>query len=304
MPELPEVETVARDLSPWLGAKLSHLKILDARVWFESEFKPNALNGRAVDALFRRGKYIVWSFAGLYLLQHLRMTGKVLPTGSSALPKIESSNAQIRARFDFSENPSLFFYDTRRFGTLTGVRSLDKFWSTKRLAPDPLLASDANLALAHFLKHAQETSRPIKALLLDQTKISGVGNIYADEALFAQSIHPLTPANKIAENKLRALFENIIAIFQSAITSRGTSAFNYLGVNGKPGEFAQFLKVYQRGEEKCSRCEKGLIAVINIAGRSSHFCPSCQPLPAGKSPAVDLRNNNTGVIKNARAFTK
>jgi formamidopyrimidine-DNA glycosylase len=304
MPELPEVETVARDLSPWLGAKLSHLKILDARVWFESEFKPSALDGRTVDALFRRGKYIVWSFNGLFLLQHLRMTGKVLPTGSSALPKIEPSNAQLRARFDFSESPSLFFYDTRRFGTLTGVKSLDKFWASKRLAPDPLLASDANLALAHFLKHALETSRPIKALLLDQTKISGVGNIYADEALFAQAIHPLTPANKIAEKKLGALFINIIAIFQSAITSRGTSAFNYLGVNGKPGEFAQFLKVYQRGEEKCSRCEKSRIEVITIAGRSSHFCPACQPRLTDKLTASDLRNNKTGAKKNARVVSK
>ena len=301
MPELPEVETVARDLGPWQGAKLSRLSILDERVWFESEFPPAMLRGRRLEELFRRGKYIVWNFGGHYLLQHLRMTGKVLPSDSRALPAKQKDNPQIRARFDFEKKQTLFFFDTRRFGTLTGVRSLEKFWSTKKLAPDPLLPSDAEIARDFFLARARASARPIKALLLDQTKISGVGNIYADEALFAQGIHPLTPAEKLRSEELLSLFENILRIFRAAIESRGTSAFNYLGVNGKPGEFQSFLRVYQRDGETCTACKTSLIQAITIVGRSSHFCPLCQPR---RKPASDLRNIKTGVLKNARSLAK
>lgn len=276
MPELPEVETIVRDLQALRHDELREIKIHDPRVWFESDLSSKYFQNIRLAKIERRGKYIVWDFCDRFLVQHLRMTGKMLPEDSPALPQKIKGNKQIRLELDFAKGKKFFFYDTRRFGTFTSVANLGDFWKRKRQAPDPLNPGEAEMAKAYFIEHISGRARPIKSALLDQTIISGVGNIYADEALHREKIHPLTPAKKISPVALARLFDTLREIFLAAIAARGTSAFNYLGVNGQPGSFAKFLKTYQRTDESCLTCGKAKIIAIKIGGRSSHFCPICQ----------------------------
>lgn len=177
MPELPEVETVVRDLQQMcVGLRLVELEIFDQRVWFESECAPCAFAGRTVRGVHRRGKYIAWDFDGLFLVQHLRMTGKVLPAESPRIPthKRAGSSPQIRLRWRFAER-DFVFYDMRRFGTVTGVKDLTAFWLRKRQAPDPFVAADRVAAEKHFVDQLQRARRPLKSALLDQKVLSGGG---------------------------------------------------------------------------------------------------------------------------------
>lgn len=275
MPELPEVETLARGLQSCVGLSLHDLTIYDKKVWFESEVQPSAFAGRKLLNLSRRGKYLVFDFGELFLLQHLRMTGKMLPLESPVIPehlrKILGKNLQIRCQFGFAGH-SVYFYDTRRFGTLTAIKNLENFWKKKEIAPDPIASPEA--AFAHFAGKVLCSGRPIKAALLDQSWIAGVGNIYADEALHAVALHPQTPANQIQRPK--KLFQAVLKLFAQAIEAKGTSVYNYVGASGEKGGFATKLKVYGREGEKCAFCEKAKIKCLTVGGRTSHFCPLCQ----------------------------
>lgn len=280
MPELPEVETVALGLQPLAGKRLLELEIHDPRVWFESQLPPQALAGRRLQAVARRGKYLLLRFEeGLSLVQHLRMTGKMLATGHSAIPA-EVRNAlgtrkgkalQLRCRFRF-DSADYVFYDTRRFGTLTLVADEEAFFAAKGIAPDPI--QDAVRAEAVFLERLPHTRKPAKAALLDQSIAAGVGNIYADEALFAAGIDPRTPACRVRDP--RKLWQEIRRLLLRSIRSGGTTIYNYVNAEGEKGDFARLLKVYGREGERCPDCDTE-IRRIQIGGRSTHFCPRCQP---------------------------
>lgn len=275
MPELPEVETVRRDLLDWEGAKLVQLKIRDPKVWFESELDPKRICENTLQRVSRRGKYLVYEFPNITLVQHLRMTGKMLPADSDALPKSRQGNLQLRAEFVFESRPNLFFFDTRRFGTLTAVEDIEAFWQKKRQAPDPI-AGDYSLALDHYLEQIFGRSRPIKSALLDQSIIAGVGNIYADEALHRVGLHPETSVKSLSTENLKNLFSALVDVFEEAIGKRGTTASDYLDVNGNPGVFRKYLRVYRCTGDICKTCESENIERIKVGGRSSHFCPRCQ----------------------------
>ena len=276
MPELPEVETVRRDLARWEGAMLVQIRIQDQKVWFESDLKPEWFANRQLERIFRRGKYIAYDFGGGYLLQHLRMTGKMLPKGSAALPKKLRSNLQIRAVFEFAGEDSIYFFDTRRFGTLTAVKDIEKYWQKKGIAPDPFEDS-IEAARAHYYKKIVGRNRPIKNCILDQTILAGVGNIYADEALHRARIYPERLASTLGKNKLEELFEAMLAVFTEAIDKRGTTSSDYLDVHGNPGIFQKYLNVYRRAGEQCKSCGKSEVKRITLAGRGTHYCPWCQP---------------------------
>lgn len=275
MPELPEVETVRRDLAEWEGRTLEALRLLDRRVWFESKLPVTWFQKRKLQRVLRRGKYLHYDFGDGHLLQHLRMTGKMLPEDSPALPSQRRGNKQIRAAFDFSDAKGVLFFDTRRFGTLTAVEDISEFWQRKRQAPDPI-AGDRELALDFFLERIAGRSRPIKAALLDQTIVAGVGNIYADEALHRTRIHPETLARALKPADLRALFDAIVLVFTEAIAKRGTTSSDYLDVNGNPGVFRKYLRVYRCTGSACKTCNNAQIERLKVGGRSSHFCPRCQ----------------------------
>ncbi len=279
MPELPEVETVVRGLAYLAGRKLRSLEIFDSRVWFESPLKPKSLEGLQLLEVARRGKYILLRFQNnITLIQHLRMTGKMLDSKSKNIPDPvrnaigkEGKGLQIRSRFSFTDC-DLLFYDPRRFGTLTLVSDENRYFLEKKIAPDPFHRPEE--AFLCFQDGVRKSKRPIKTALLDQSIIAGVGNIYADEALFLRKIHPQISASRIRE--LKKLWQAIIALLERSITSGGSSIRNYVNASGEAGTYAQKHLVYGKTGEPCSRCG-ALISRIVLGGRATHFCLSCQP---------------------------
>lgn len=279
MPELPEVENVARGLKYLEGRTLKKLEIFDARVWFESELDPHNFHDQILEQVSRRGKYLLLRFTKSgSILQHLRMTGKMLELDSHALPdplRDQMGTAgpkalQIRCRFEF-QGKVIVFYDTRRFGTLTAVKDETQYFAQKGIAPDPF--EQELEGRQHFLYRIRQIARPIKAALLDQSLIAGVGNIYADEALFATGTDPRTPANKVKNPG--SLWDAIRAILAQSMEEGGTSIVDYLGADGEPGRFGSQLKAYGREGEACATCGKAIRRIV-LGGRSTHFCGNCQ----------------------------
>lgn len=288
MPELPEVETVVRGLRHLTGQKLRLLEIFDARVWFECELEPELLHGLELREVARRGKYLLLRFQKNYtLVQHLRMTGKMLDAGSHGIPPhirdalgAGGRGMQIRCRLQFAGN-EVWFYDTRRFGTLTLIMDEEKYFTAKKIAPDPI--HEPAKAFSWFKERMGKSGKPAKSALLDQGIVAGVGNIYADEALHRMGVHPKTPAKKVKDHD--KLFSEIIQLLKRAINSGGSTIRNYMNASGEPGTFANELLVYGRAGEKCRKCSS-IIKRIVLGGRATHFCPKCQPQRAGKKRPV------------------
>lgn len=267
MPELPEVETVVRDLRPALvGRRLGEAMIGGRlrRPW-RAEWK---LAGATVTALRRRGKWIVAELtpAGR-LVVHLGMTGQL-----TVVEFDEPVADHVHVRVPLDDGRELRFRDVRRFGSLElfpDEASIASFLA-ERLGPEP-----DELEPAAFTLALQSIKRPIKAILLDQLVVAGVGNIYADEALHRARLHPerrgptLTP---IECDRLRIAVAEVIA---SAIEQRGSTIRDYVGGRGERGGFQHEHRVYGRGGQPCPTCGAA-IQVVRVSGRSSHFCPICQ----------------------------
>lgn len=278
MPELPEVETVRRQLEPVVvGRRITELRILDPR-WTQPRPAAEveaAVSGRTIEALSRRGKYLMWSLDGdVHLVLHLRMTGTILCDPSP-------EQQYVRVRFKLSPSRglpnTLVFVDPRRFGTgelLTGSLELERLLDS-RLGVEPLDASFTDEHLAGLLRDRRTS---IKALLLDQRSIAGVGNIYADEALYAAYIHPLREARRITRRQVAALREAIVEVLEAGIDSRGASIDDFRGVDGVEGSFQDRFRVHLRRGEACERCGRE-IKKITVAGRGTYVCEHCQPRP-------------------------
>ncbi len=274
MPELPEVETIRRQLAPLVeGRRLKRVEILDPR--WSRPLAPrelaDALEGRKVERLGRRGKYLVWSLEDdVHLVQHLRMTGAVL-----CEPRPEPTH--VRVRFDLSPKRRLVIVDPRRFGTgelLLGEEALETFFAA-RLGLEPL---DERFTAAHLRGLARGRTSSIKAFLLDQRKIAGVGNIYADEALFRAGIHPLRPAGRLSAAQYASLRESTIASLQAGIDARGASIDDFRHVDGVRGSFQNEFLVHLREGEPCGRCGTTIVKMV-VAGRGTYVCETCQPRP-------------------------
>lgn len=272
MPELPEVESVARGLKYLEGQRLRELLVVDPRVWFESELAAADIAGRRLREVSRRGKYLLLRFEGASLLQHLRMTGKMLEAGSPALPDLAGGpkRFQFRCTFQF-ERSSVVFFDTRRFGTVTAVADEEAFFARKRIAPDPIESEAAARNL--FLERLRATARPVKSALLDQTVAAGVGNIYADEALFLAGIDPRTLASRVKDPG--RLWAEIVGVLRSSIEHGGSTINDYVNAAGEKGGYGANLRVYGREGEACPGCGKPLRRIV-LGGRATHFCGACQ----------------------------
>src|ERR1700689_3187761 len=274
MPELPEVETIRRQLAPLVvGRKLHSMEILDPR--WSRPLAPreltDALEGRRIEALGRRGKYLVWSLQGdVHLVQHLRMTGAVL-----CEPRPEPSH--VRVRIELRPKRRLVIVDARRFGTgelLLGGEALDAFFAA-RLGLEPL---DERFTAEHLRALTRGRTTPIKALLLDQRRIAGVGNIYADEALHRAGIHPLRPAGKLTTEQHVRLCEATIAALQAGIDARGATIDDFRHVDGVRGSFQDQFLVHRRAGEPCPGCGSRIVKMVG-AGRGTYVCETCQPRP-------------------------
>lgn len=281
MPELPEVETVVRGLRSAVAGRTIDRVHVSAPP--RSLFISPSLGSRPFDQILaerrilditRRGKNILLALSGdVTLWVHLKMTGRFLyvRTGE-ALDKHDLVVFDFRREKGCDNGLHLRFNDYRRFGRLR-LYPNGELWQQEGLGdlgPEPL-----ELSAGDFVSLCRSRSRMIKAALLDQTFIAGLGNIYADESLYASRIHPLRLTSSISRKKLAELHGHIQRLLRLAIKKMGTSVDTYAGVNGQPGSFQKYLKAYGREGESCDRCGR-LIVRKKIGARSAHFCPSCQ----------------------------
>ncbi len=272
MPELPEVETVVSDLRGQItGRSFQEAHIL----WLRTLAAPGEtaleerLAGRRVIDVGRRGKYILIHLDdGQALIVHLRMTGSlaVVPVDSPLL-----ADKHLRAWFGFADGEALTFTDSRKFGRIWLVREVEEV--TGKLGPEPLAW---DLAPDTFAARIRKRKVAIKALLLDQTAVAGVGNIYADESLFRAGIHPLRKASTLTEDELGRLYARLREVLHEAIDERGTLLRDYRTPYGEDGYFQNHLRVYGRYRKPCPACGAA-IERIRVTQRSTHFCPQCQP---------------------------
>ena len=274
MPELPEVETIRGQLAPLVeGRRMRRVEILDAR--WSRPLAPgelaSALEGRRVLSLGRRGKYLVWALEDdVYLAQHLRMTGALL-WNPDPMP------AHARVRIELEPRALLVISDPRRFGTgelLIGPVALEAFFAA-RLGLEPF---DEGFTAAHLRELARGRRAPVKALLLDQRRIAGVGNIYADEALFRARVHPRRPAGRLTLAQWAALREGVRAALSAGIDARGSSIDDFRHIDGARGSFQDEFLIHRREGEPCVRCG-GEIRKLVVAGRGTYVCERCQPRP-------------------------
>ena len=275
MPELPEVETIRRQLAPALeGRRIESVEVLDPR-WSEPappEAIEDALRGRLIERVGRRGKYLIVSLEDdVHLVMHLRMTGNLL------LAAADDDPLHMRVALGLDDGQRLLFVDVRRFGTgdvLLGDDALTDYFDS-RLGVEPLSPDFTAEALKAM---ARGRRQPVKAFLLTQERVAGVGNIYADEALFRAKIHPLRPVGTLKRRQIEALCEAVVATLEAGIDAKGASIDDYRQVDGAQGSFQDRFLVHTREGEPCPRCGTA-IRKLRAAGRGTYVCPNCQRQP-------------------------
>jgi formamidopyrimidine-DNA glycosylase len=274
MPELPEVETVRRQLEPALvGRRFEQVRIHDSRLVrpYEPAEVAAELEGEHVAAVERRGKYLIVRFeTGRVLLIHLRMTGSLLCAPSGSLPDDPHRRAVVR----LDDGSDVAYRDVRRFGTwlLLEPEEAEPYLAA-RVGEEPLETLFTAARLGERLA-GRRTS--LKAALLDQRTLAGLGNIYVDEALWRARLNPLRPAAGLDRNELRRLHRGIRTALEHGLARQGSTLRDYRLPDGSGGSMQDEFRVYGRRDEPCNRCGT-LIARTQVAGRTTWFCPTCQP---------------------------
>ena len=284
MPELPEVETVVRGLRQSilgrtiLSVRLGKTDFIDDPVALEEH-----LPGRRIELIERFGKFMLLRLsaaagdadvdtngdaAPAALLVHLGMTGQLAPS-----PAAQPSNKHTHVCLTLDDGRELRYTDARRFGRMAYLTEVPLAEELRAFGADPL-----EVNAAEFAARIRTRSARIKALLLDQSVLRGVGNIYADESLWRAKIHPARLGNRLSAREAETLRKALQDILKKAIVMRGSSISDFLDADGEPGEYQRRHRAYGREGERCYRC-RTLIRRIIVAGRSSYFCPKCQPAP-------------------------
>ena len=275
MPELPEVETIRLALEPHLvGRRFEHVDIQDPRLVrpFEATAVAAELEGERVAALERRGKYLIVRFeSGRALLIHLRMTGSL----RHAAPGSLDDDPHRRAVVNLDDGSDVAYRDVRRFGTwhLLEPEEVGDYLA-QRLGQEPLERSFTARRLAERLEGRRA---PIKAALLDQRTVAGLGNIYVDEALWRAEVHPLRPAGSLDPDEVARLVKGIRDALRTGIARQGASLRDYSTPDGGRGRMQERFRVYGRAGEPCARCGSP-IDKIRAGGRGTWYCPNCQRL--------------------------
>ena len=278
MPELPEVETIRRQLAPHLeGRLLRELQVLDPR-WCQPAHPDelaDAVRGRRIERVSRRGKYLLVELEDeVTLVMHLRMTGNLLRVAEAD----DGPEAPyVRARLFLDDGHRVLFRDPRRFGTgevLLGADAVEDYF-TSRLGIEPLSPDFTAEALRAL---ARDRRAPVKAFLLAQERVAGVGNIYADEALFRARLHPLRPVGTLRRKQIAALRDAVVASLEAGIDARGATIDDFRHADGARGSFQDRFLVHRREGEPCPRCGSK-IRKLRAAGRGTYVCPRCQPRP-------------------------
>jgi formamidopyrimidine-DNA glycosylase len=274
MPELPEVESVRRQLEPALvGRRFQRVRIDDPRLVrpYEPAEVAAELEGESVASVERRGKYLVVRFeSGRILLIHLRMTGSLLHAPNGSL----RDDPHRRAVVSLDDGSDVAYRDVRRFGTwlLLEPGEADPYLSA-RVGDEPL---DALFTAARLGERLAGRRTSLKAALLDQRTLAGMGNIYADEALWRARLHPLRLAAGLDRAELRRLHRGIRAALEHGLARQGSTLRDYRLPDGSGGSMQGEFRVYGRRDEPCDRCGTP-IARTRVAGRTTWYCPSCQP---------------------------
>jgi len=273
MPELPEVETVLRSLKPYLLNKtIREVKFLWPGVTSpqsNKDFLKHTI-GQKIINLNRIGKYMFWELSnGYQIVVHLRMTGQFL-----ADLKMAKTFSHERLRIKLNSGKEIHYFDQRKFGRLWVTNDLSKLKGSQvsELGIDAL---DPKLTEKIFIEKIRSKKRQMKVLLLDQTLIAGLGNIYVDEALYLSKIHPLSISTKVPEQNLKVLFKSMKKVLNDSLKYQGTTFRDYRTARGEEGGFFARLNVYGRKNQKCRRC-KSLITKTKVAQRGTHLCPQCQ----------------------------
>lgn len=275
VPELPEVEQAARTLGVQVaGAEFDgSVRVAWSRTIHDipADTFGALLVGAAVTGWQRRAKWIVLPLSnGRFFVAHLRMTGRF-----AVLDRAEPDDAQQRVAFGLADGREIRFIDQRKFGRIRVLDAAALAELDDAHGPEPF---DPTLTESRWYDTLQQTSRVIKTVLLDQSKIAGIGNIYADEALYGAQIHPLTPADRIPEAQAQVLLATIRAVLQQAIDNRGSTLRDYRDSYGAKGTQQDHFRAYGRTGEPCGRCGTR-IEKITVGQRGTHFCPYCQILP-------------------------
>jgi formamidopyrimidine-DNA glycosylase len=277
MPELPEVETVLRGLrKSALGRRIAQVEVGHPGVIVgEPASFAERVEGRSIARLRRKGKVLVAELAGggaadlVCLVIRLGMTGQV--TVQACNSPLEP-HTHVRMRFE-GEPQELRFRDVRRFGRLRCLTREELEALLRSLGPDARHVTEKEFSLAMRARRSA-----VKSWLMNQQMLAGLGNIYADEALFRARIHPLAQPERISPPAARRLYKAVQTILKNAIELQGTSLRDYIDIEGRPGNYRQRLRVYQKTGTPCPRCRSPIARMV-IAGRSSHFCPRCQRRP-------------------------
>jgi len=280
VPELPEVTTIVEGLKEKVIGK----KIID--VWCDhqklvqrSKVKVQKVKSAKIVNVRRRAKYIIIELDNdLALVIHLRMTGHLLyrPLDKSKYSKAldDPYNQFVHFKLKLDDNHELAFSDLRKFGTVEvmPIPEVKSYFENKEIGPEPL---DKSFTYEVFLERINRKKGAIKQVLIDQTVIAGIGNIYADEILFEAGIHPKRKTNQLSGAELKKIYEAIQKILKSAVKYRGTSISDFRDVSGEKGSFEKNLKVYRQTGKPCSKCGTKIERIV-VGQRGTHFCPRCQ----------------------------
>ncbi len=286
MPELPEVETVRIQLlNKIVGKKITGVEVFHSKSVRNDESFEEKLVGKRVADIDRVGKLMIFSFAedsDLFLLAHLKMTGQFFFVGEGEISGgghsatendwTDLPNKHTRVAIYLEGNATLYFNDMRIFGYLHLVNKEEKEKAKGKFGPEPI-ADDFNAEW--FYKSLKRKKTPIKAALLNQNFIAGLGNIYVDEALYRAGVRPMRRADKVTKKEAAAIVAASGAVMTESIAVGGTTFQNFVDVEGKRGNFVQFLQVFGKQGQPCPRCGTE-IEKIRCAGRGTHYCPQCQ----------------------------
>jgi formamidopyrimidine-DNA glycosylase len=276
MPELPEVETVRKGLIQLvLNKEIASVDVFWSKIIAlpEVETFKRELVGQKIEAIKRRGKYLIFELSNYELISHLRMEGKYefFAAGDKAIV-----TKHTHVIFHFSDGSQLQYRDVRKFGRMELVikGQAHNFPSIAQLGPEP---TPEAFTLPQFKADLAKTKREIKPALLDQKMVTGLGNIYVDEALWQAKIHPMQPCDTLTDLKIKQLRLAIIDVLQRAVAAGGTTVRTYLNALGEAGKFQLSLNVYGKTGQPCPRCQTP-IEKIKVAQRGTHLCPHCQKL--------------------------
>ena len=291
MPELPEVETVKRGLEGLVIGK----KIMSVSSDWPKSFPNDEAHveefmiGATITGIRRRGKAMIIELSTNYsLVVHLKMTGQMVYVGEQRFGAGHPNESLIdslpdrstRVTINFTDKTTLYFNDQRKFGYVKLVPNaeIEELPFFKKLGPEPLVDSFTSKEFIQRMQRRKNTT--VKAALLDQSVLAGVGNIYADESLFTSQIHPARRVHQLTNKQLDTLLDEVKAVMNLSIEKGGSTDRNYVNAEGKKGSYIDFAQVFRREGEPCL-VDGTIILKSRVAGRGTHYCPTCQPAPRG-----------------------